>query len=242
MSGTPRTSAVRIALVLPDMLGTYGDRGNVAVLAERLRLRGIDSEVVEINAGEFVPADCDLYMIGGGEDVAQLVAVRHLRQQGTLVAAAERGAVVLAICAGMQILGTSFVGSDGVVHGGLGLLDVSTRPMPKRAIGELVVRPDPAFGSELLTGFENHGGCTYLGQDARPLGAVLSGVGNGVNAVEGAVQGRVIGTYLHGPCLARNPQFADRLLSMVTGTELAPLSIPEVDALRAERLRAVGIR
>ncbi|GGM59951.1 glutamine amidotransferase [Longimycelium tulufanense] len=236
------TSSVRIALVFPDLLGTYGDRGNVAVLAERLRLRGVDSEVIECNVGDFVPADCDIYMVGGGEDVAQLVAVRHLRRQGTLAAAVERGAVVLAVCAGMQIIGTSFVGTEGVVHGGLGLLDVSTRPMPKRAIGELVVRPTSLFGDELLTGFENHGGCTYLGPDASPLGAVVSGVGNGVNGVDGAVQGRVVGTYLHGPCLARNPRFADKLLTWVTGTELASLSIPEVEALRAERLRAVGVR
>lgn len=230
--------SVRIAVVLPDLLGTYGDRGNVIVLRQRLRWRGIGTEVVEVTARTGVPQHCDLYVLGGGEDAAQSMAAGWLRRHPGIQRAASRGAVVFGVCAGLQILGADFTGPDGVAHHGLGLIDARTRPMPHRAMGELVVRPDPVGGLDSLTGFENHFGGTELGPAARPLGLVRKGTGNGFGGVEGAVQGRVIGTYLHGPALARNPQLADLLLSWVTGDTLPPLELREVTRLRAERLRA----
>jgi lipid II isoglutaminyl synthase (glutamine-hydrolysing) len=147
--------------------------------------------------------------------------------------------VMFAVCAGFQILGHRYPAA-GTERAGLGLLDVdSVRTDDARAVGELLADPIPASldGTDVgpLTGFENHAARTRLGPAARPLGAVRSGVGNGFDSLEGAVQGRVIGTYLHGPALARNPALADLLLSWVVG-ELTPLAVDEVDQLRRERL------
>ena len=228
---------VSIALLYPELLGTYGDGGNALVLAQRLRWRGIPAEIVDVTAGESVPVSCQLYLMGGGEDGPQALAVRDLRASRALQRSVESGATVLAICAGYQILGRQFVGPGGRPHAGLGLLDCSTdRGRGPRRVGELVVEPRPDLGVPTLTGYENHAGITSLGPDARPLGHVLVGHGNdGGDGTEGVVSGHVVGTYLHGPVLARNPALADVLLSWVVGP-LEPLDDPEVDALREERI------
>ena len=229
-------SAVRVALVYPELLGTYGDRGNAVVLAQRLRWRGREVDVATVRLGEPVPTSCDLYLLGGGEDGPESLAAGELARSGALSAAVDRGAVVFAVCAGLQILGAEFVGPDGAPRPGLGLLDCTTTAGRRRAIGELAARPDPALGLPTLTGYENHGARTRPGPRATKLGDVLTGTGNG-DGTEGVVTGRVVGTYLHGPSLARNPALADMLLGWVTGP-LPPLDDAEVDALRAERLAA----
>ncbi|MEU6642531.1 glutamine amidotransferase [Saccharomonospora sp. NPDC046836] len=237
------TSAVRIGLLLPDVLGTYSDSGNATVLAKRLEWRGVATTVVPVRLGEPVPASLDLYMLGGGEDDAQALAAARLRASPGLRKATARGSVVLGICAGFQILGRRFTTSDRVEHTGLELLDAATVPGTRRAVGEVVAHVDATLGGQPLTGFENHQGHTELGPDGRPLGRVTRGVGNG-DGTEGALSGRVIGTYLHGPVLARNPALADLLLSWVLGTPPRPLELPEVTELRRERLAhdRVGIR
>ena len=231
-------SAVRIGLVLPDVMGTYGDGGNAVVLRQRLRLRGIDAEVVEITLADAVPDSLDLYTLGGAEDYAQRLATKHLLRHPGLQRAAERGAPVLAICAAIQVLGHWYETSSGERVTGVGVLDVTTSPQPARTIGEVVSQPLLPGLDQQFTGFENHRGGTLLGPAAQPLGKVISGAGNrDGDGFDGAVQGSVVATYLHGPCLARNPQLADHLLSSVVG-ELAPLELTEVDGLRRERLAA----
>ena len=247
-SARPSESTVRIGLVLPDVMGTYGDDGNSLVLRQRLRWRGYDAEIVRITLEDEVPDSCDLYTVGGGEDAAQKLASRHLTASPGLQRAVERGAPVLAICAGMQVFGEWFVVSDGSRAPGLGLLDVTTTPQASRSIGELVVAPQVAGLTQPLTGFENHMGATVLGPDATPLGRVTSGVGNGVPAgqqvpagglVEGVVQGSIIATYMHGPALARNPELADLLLCRALGVDsLPPVEVPAVAQLRRERIAA----
>lgn len=234
---------VSIALLYPELLGTYGDGGNAVVLAQRLTWRGIPAEVVDVTAGEPVPTSCHVYLMGGGEDGPQALAVRELRASRALRAAVDGGAAVLAVCAGYQILGRQFVGPDGRPNAGLGMLDCSTDRGPgARRVGELVVEPEPAFGLPALTGYENHAGITDLGPSAEPLGRVVVGRGNDHgDGTEGAVSGRIVGTYLHGPVLARNPALADLILSWVVG-ELAPLDDAEVDALREERIGAARHR
>ncbi|MFC3775398.1 type 1 glutamine amidotransferase [Mycolicibacterium holsaticum] len=231
-------SRVRIGLVLPDVMGTYGDGGNAVVLRERLRLRGFDVEIVEITLADPVPAELDLYTLGGAEDYAQRLATKHLLRYPGLQQAVSRGAPVVAICAAIQVLGHWYETSSGERVEGVGLLDVTTSPQATRTIGEVVSQPLLPELSERLTGFENHRGGTVLGSSARPLARVVSGAGNrDGDGIDGAVQGSVVATYLHGPCLARNPQLADYLLSRVVG-ELGPLELSEVEQLRKERLAA----
>ncbi|WP_066467218.1 type 1 glutamine amidotransferase [Skermania piniformis] len=221
-------------------MGTYGDGGNALVLRQRLRLREIDAEVVEITLADPVPESLDLYTLGGAEDSAQRLATKHLQRYPGLQRAAERGAPVLAICAAIQVLGHWYETSGGERVDGVGMLDLTTAPQAVRAIGEIVTAPNLPGLDAPLTGFENHRGGTTLGPDATALATVTRGVGNGVgDGGEGAVQGSVIGTYLHGPALARNPQLADLLLARALGMDdLPPLDLAEVDRLRRERLRA----
>lgn len=237
------STTVGIALLYPELLGTYGDGGNATILRQRLAWRGIEADVTEVGAGEAVPESCDLYLMGGGEDGPESLAADELGESRALHRAVDRGAVVFAVCAGFQVLGRQFLGPDGL-HEGLGLIDAETTSRAgRRRVGEILVDPDPALGLPPLTGFENHQAVTTLGPGAKPLGRVVAGRGNdsGDNS-EGAIAGRVVGTYLHGPVLARNPALADMLLSWVVGSELAPLDDHEVDRLRAERLASVRRR
>lgn len=229
---------VRIGLVLPDVMGTYGDGGNAVVLRQRLRLRGIPAEIVEITLADPVPDSLDLYTLGGAEDYAQRLATRHLIRHPGLQRAAHRGAPVLAICAAIQVLGHWYETSAGERVEGVGLLDVTTSPQSARTIGEVLADPLIEGLTQPLTGFENHRGGTVLGPGAHPLSAVVKGAGNRLgDGIDGAVQGSVVATYLHGPCLARNPELADLLLSRVVGP-MPPLQLPEVEELRRERLDA----
>jgi CobQ-like glutamine amidotransferase family enzyme len=236
-----RTSAVRVGLVYPELLGTYGDRGNALVLVERCRRRGIDAELVEVAAGAPVPDSLDVYLFGGGEDDPQVMAAAGMRaSQDAIARARAGGAVIFAVCAGFQLLGHRYEARDGELLDGLGLVDMTTHAGEGRLIGEVVVEPDPALGLPTLTGFENHGGRTRLGSAERPLGTVVAGAGNGVDGVDGVLGERLIGTYLHGPALPRNPALADLLLGWVLGgtTALVPLDDRLPEALRAERLAA----
>jgi lipid II isoglutaminyl synthase (glutamine-hydrolysing) len=234
-------SALRVVVVHPDLLGTYGDGGNGRVLAARAAWRGTAAELLLAFSGRALPGSGDLYLLGGGEDGPELQAAGKLRES-PLGRAVAMGGVVLGVCAGYQLLGERFPDASGAARAGLGLLDVSTvKGSGRRAVGELLAEPlaSPLFGPrpEPLTGFENHSGHTRLGTGAAPLAAVRAGVGNG-NGTEGAWSGNVFGTYLHGPALARNPAFADLLLARATGEDLVPLDDSEERALRAERLAA----
>jgi CobQ-like glutamine amidotransferase family enzyme len=232
-----RRDPLRIGLLYPAVLGTYGDGGNAVVLEQRLHWRGIAAEVVRVDIDDAVPEQVDLFVLGGGEDSAQTLAVSRLAD-GSVRRAADRGVPVFAVCAGFQILGETFLEGTGTVHPGLGLIDCRTDRLPgERAVGELLTE-----GSTVgtLTGYENHGGRTVLGPEAAPLGRVTIGVGNGDDGADGAIQGSVVATYLHGPALARNPALADHLLARVVGP-LDPVDDTEADELRRERLRAVRL-
>jgi hypothetical protein len=226
-----RESTVRIGLLLPDVLGTYSDRGNAVVLAQRLLLRGIDADVIMVTAGSSPPGGCDLYVIGGGEDAAQSFAAEWLLGHRDLRLALQTTRV-LAVCAGLQVLGHWVGDGHGRRQPGLGILDLTTSPGPRRAVGEVLTRcAVPGVG--LLTGFENHRGMTQLGPDAAPLAAVMHGVGNGsVDGSEGALTSTVVGTYMHGPVLARNPVLADHLLQGVIGGPLPALELPDQEGVR----------
>lgn len=242
-------STLRIGVLLPEVLGTYGDTGNAIVLRERAKARGIDAELVDIDLDTAIPTDIDIYTMGGGEDVAQALAAEKFRTDPGLSSSLERGVPLLAICASLQVLGHWYRDAFGERVDGLGVLDVTTDPQGFRSIGELLTEPVLDGLTVPLTGFENHGGGTVLGPDARPLGRVVAGTGNGTpegteppaegEAYDGVVQGSIIATYMHGPVLARNPELADLLLRRATGREtLEPLEVAGVARLREERLAA----
>lgn len=245
MSPSTSSSRLRVVVVYPDLLGTYGDGGNGLVLERRAAWRGIEAELLQGVSGRPLPS-ADLYCLGGGEDGPQVQAAEGLRSDRGFARAVEGGAPVLAVCAGYQIVGTRFPDANGRAHDGAGLLDVETfKHSGNRIVGDVLADPYP-IGDELLprlTGFENHGGATRLGPGASPLAAVAAGMGNGWgDGSEGAWHARVIGTYMHGPFLARNPAVADLLLRWATGRDaLPPLDDAEEDALRRERLDAASL-
>jgi CobQ-like glutamine amidotransferase family enzyme len=254
-------TTLRIASVYPELLGTYGDGGNATILASRATWRGVPAEVVAVPAGEPVPRDCDVYLLGGGEDEPQALAAAGISAGGALAEAVDRGAVLFAVCAGLQIIGTTFPGTDGAIRAGAAMVDVSTMPGASRAVGDLVVVPRSQLGVDLLYGYENHGGRTTLGPGVEPLGTVRRGVGNGAGqSLPGAQSeaahgleglwvrrgaGLVVGTYLHGPALAQNPQLADLLLDQaVDGLSPASVDDPRIAAAdtAARQLRAARAR
>jgi lipid II isoglutaminyl synthase (glutamine-hydrolysing) len=215
VSAPVRESAFRIGLLYPDLLGTYGDRGNAAILGHRLTRRGIASEVVTVHAGAQCPASLDCYVIGGGEDHAEDIAARLLRDS-PLVDSWRAGASIVGVCAGFQLLGTSMQLGNGEQVDGLGIIAATTAPGPRRAVGDVVV-DTVTRGIGALSGFENHRGVTTVHDDTPPLGVVRAD-----GRREGVLGERLLATYLHGPVLVRNPVLADHVLSWTLGP-LEPL-------------------
>jgi lipid II isoglutaminyl synthase (glutamine-hydrolysing) len=208
-------------------MNIYGDTGNVIVLRRRLQWRGFPVEVVPVNVGDPMPTDADILLGGGGQDAAQgEIGADFARRAADLRAMADDGVVMLTICGTYQMLGHEFVTQDGNHIPGVGVLDVITQGQAERLIGNNFVDTDDAGR---LVGYENHSGLTTLGPGVRPLGTTQSGRGNnGRDQTEGAVRDNVIGTYLHGPVLAKSPRFADDLLRRALarlgrGTDLEPL-------------------
>jgi hypothetical protein len=225
-------AVLTIALIYPELLGTYGDGGNALVLAERARRRGFDAEVVNVGIDDDVP-DAAIYLLGGGEDGPQRLGADLLRAS-SFAARVRDGNFVFAVCAGLQLLGTSFCVEGDDEYEGLGLVDASTARGETRSVGEIVLRVD----GRALVGFENHGGRTTLGDDVEALGAVEVGKGND-GTVDGFRTPDVWATYAHGPVLAMNPWFADKVLARALGRELEPL-VTIADQLYDERVASLS--
>ena len=206
--------AVRLCHLYPDHLNIYADRGNIAVFRRRLEWRGLALEVEEAGLGDPIPADCHLYYLGGGQDRDQMLVAEDLIQKaGPLRHAADDGAVVLGVCGGYQLLGHGYTGINGQRMPGIGMLDLETTAGGTRLIGDVVLDVTLSGQTRTVVGYENHAGRTHLGGGCTPLGHVRRGHGNnGDDGCEGAVAGRRVGTYLHGPLLPKNPWLADTLL------------------------------
>jgi CobQ-like glutamine amidotransferase family enzyme len=220
----------------PREMNIYGDTGNVLVLRKRLEWRGLPVAVVPVNIGDPLPHDADVLLGGGGQDAAQGEIGADFASRGAeLRAMADDGVVMLTICGSYQMLGHEFVTQEGVRIAGVGVLDVTTHGQAVRLIGNNYV-DTPDAGR--LVGYENHSGLTTLGSEVRPLGRTQHGRGNnGRDGTEGAVRDNVIGSYLHGPVLAKSPRFADNLLQRAyarrgESTDLEPLddALPELAA------------
>jgi CobQ-like glutamine amidotransferase family enzyme len=208
---------LRIAHLYADEMNIYGDRGNILTLQKRAQWRGIPVEVRAIGRGPAPDlSDIDLIFWGGGQDRDQELvftdAAAHKVE--AIRGAIGRGAVVLAVCGGYQLLGEYYVTADGKKLPGLGLVDLYTVPGAKRNIGNIVIETNGlGLQPPTLVGFENHSGKTYLGPGLEPLGRVLRGAGNNAeDGTEGVASGNIFGTYLHGSLLPKNPHFADLLL------------------------------
>jgi CobQ-like glutamine amidotransferase family enzyme len=239
---------LRVCALYPDLMNIYADRGNLLMLQRRCDWRGIGFELSGVGlADELDPGSADLFYMGGGQDRDQRLCALDLaeRKRDAVHAAAERGAAVLAVCGGYQLLGRSYVMGEETLPG-VGLVDLETvREDGPRLIGNVAIEvqleePGPP---RVLAGFENHGGRTRLGAGETPLGRVLKGHGNnGADGFEGVRRGKVIGTYLHGPLLPKNAWLADWLIARALGLEeLAPLDDELEDAAHLEARRAAGV-
>ena len=206
-----------IGWLYADLMNIYGDRGNILTLLKRAEWRGLESNVIELGRGRATNMDdVDVFFFGGGQDREQALIYDDLRQfkQEALQDATADGAQILAVCGGYQLLGHYYQTADGQRFDGIGMLDVKTEAGKKRFIGDVVVETNlEDVSPSTLVGFENHSGRTFLGANAKPLGTVLVGKGNnGSDKTEGAVQGNIIGTYLHGSLLPKNPHLADHII------------------------------
>jgi CobQ-like glutamine amidotransferase family enzyme len=210
------TRAVRLCHLYPVEMSIYADRGNIAVLRQRLAWRGFELAVTEAQIGDSIdPSAHDLYYMGGGQDRDQLAVAADLmaHKAAALRQALDDGAPGLFVCGGYQLAGSGYEAANGDWMDGIGVLDTETRAGDSRLIGDLVIEAEVGGQLLRLVGYENHVGRTQLGSGSRPLGRVVHGSGNnGEDGHEGAMSGRTIGTYLHGPLLPKNPDLADTVL------------------------------
>ena len=239
------TPTLRVCALYPDLMNIYADRGNIQVLRARCVWRGLGFELRGSTLDDDLDARAhDLFYIGGGQDRDQIAVAEDMvaTKRDALHAAAERGAVVLAVCGGYQLLGRSYQLGERAVPG-IGLVGLETvREQGPRLIGNCAIEADLGGGPETIAGFENHGGRTYLDAGERPLGRVLSGHGNnGRDGLEGVRRDNVFGTYLHGPLLPKNAWLADRLIELALGIELAPLDDELERAAHQRARRAAGV-
>jgi lipid II isoglutaminyl synthase (glutamine-hydrolysing) len=242
---------LRLLALYPEQMNIYADRGNILFLRRRCEWRGIDFSYASAEPGEAVdPGAHDFLYLGGGQDRDQRAVALDMVQSKRegIAAAVGDGAVMLAVCGGYQLLGHGYeLGEERLP--GLGLADLETVREPgERLIGNVAIEVDLGDGPRPLAGFENHGGRTYLGGDAQPLGRVLSGFGNnGKDGWEGVRRDHLFGTYLHGPLLPKNAWLADRLIALAlqrrhgAAPELEPLD-DRLEEAAAESARAAARR
>jgi CobQ-like glutamine amidotransferase family enzyme len=243
-------STLRVCALYPDLMNIYADRGNLLVLERRCAWRGIGFELASARLGDPLDGDAhDLFYLGGGQDRDQRLCAEDLiaTKREALHAAAARGAIVLGVCGGYQLLGRSYELGPGEELPGVDLLDVRTvREDGPRLIGNVAIEVAiDGVGERDLAGFENHGGRTRLNAGQAPLGRVLKGYGNdGRSGLEGARSGNTIGTYLHGPLLPKNVWFADWLIATaleIGVNELASLDDTLEEQTHRGALRAAGV-
>ncbi len=233
------SGAVKIAHLYPELLNLYGDSGNIITLRKRCEWRGIDCEVVEVNYGQRPSfSDVDIVFIGGGSDREQRIVCEELRAVGPEIQAYTQDmGVLLAVCGGYQLLGHSYVMGDETLRG-LSIVDMYTDRGNPRLIGNVMIQTE-LFDAPVV-GYENHGGRTHLGEGVTPLGRVVHGYGNdGTSGYEGVLCNNVVGTYIHGPLLPKNPDLADWLLSRALERKGQSGALPALDDSQERAANAV---
>ncbi|MBW4042832.1 MAG: glutamine amidotransferase [Acidobacteria bacterium] len=234
------TAPLRLVHLYPREMNIYGDHGNVLTLLRRLEWHGYRAEVTAVHRGDRLPPDADLLIGGGGQDSGQgLVESDLLRLGPDLTAMAADGTPMLMVCGLYQLFGHTFHTSSGRVLHGVGVLDIQTVGSPERLIGN-VVAVSEEFGQ--VIGYENHSGRTTLGTGAAPLARVAAGMGNnGSDRTEGARYNNVIGTYLHGSLLPRNPTIADHLIATALQRRFGSANLRALDESSTGEARRVAL-
>ena len=219
---------ITIGHLYPDLLNLYGDRGNIACMMKRCQWRGIEAGMIEFNTGDEIDfCGLDIVLLGGGSDREQAIVCQNLLKiQKQFQEYVEDNGVVIAVCGGYQLLGRYYKTDDGMIEG-LNLVDIYTEQEEGRLIDNIVLQSELA--DMPIVGFENHGGRTYI-NDNKPFGKVLYGSGNdGKSGYEGVVYKNVIGTYLHGPLLPKNPQICDYLIQRALERKYGPMTLLPLD-------------
>jgi len=250
---------IKLAHLYPETMDLYGDVGNVVAVKRRCEWRGIGVDAIEVRCGQAADlSDIDLFVMGGGQDSAQVQVAEDLcRRGGAIRDRIDEGAAALVVCGGFQLFGVDYTTSDGELLPGIGVFDAKSTAADMRLIGNVTVRaqlrrwgdPDSKMTLDVV-GFENHAGRTILRENATAFGTVSQGGGNlGDGTVEGAVHRNAIGTYLHGPLLPRNPRLADHLIESALAHRYGasePLGalddVVEMDAHRLAMTRAADDR
>ncbi len=219
---------IKIAHIYPELRNLYGDMGNIASLKKRAEWRNIEVEVREYNINEVIDFEnTDILFIGGGSDKEQITVCNKLKEYAEDIKKyIENNGVLIAICSGFEILGKHYKVKNETVQA-LGLLDMYTEYADNRLIDDVVVKTE--FLERPVVGFENHGGRVYINNNA-PLGKVIHGNGNnGTDGLEGVMYKNVIGTYMHGPLLPKNPHLSDYIIKKALQNKYGEIELQELD-------------
>lgn len=235
------SKSLRILQLYPRDMNIYGDWGNVLTLQRRAQWHGYEVELLEYNPGDTLPEAIDILIGGGGQDSGQSVIQDDLQKIAPhLQSLAENGTPMLAICGLYQLFGRFFKTKDGVVIPGVGIFDIETHGGPERLIGNIITESSD-FGR--IVGYENHSGLTYLGKNVQPLGKVIRGAGNNSqDEAEGARVHNVIGSYLHGSLLPKNPRIADWLIEQAATRKYGDFTPSVIDDRFADEARTIALK
>lgn len=231
---------ITVLQLYPKDMNIYGDYGNLLVIQRRLEWYGYKANVIHYNVGDDFPENVDIVIGGGGQDSGQEIIHEDLIKIGPqLHELAEKNVPMLLVCGLYQLFGNFFKTLNGTTLTGIGILDIETHGSNERLIGNIVTHSDE-FGD--IVGYENHSGQTFLGKDTEPFATVIKGAGNnGKDSHEGARYKNVIGTYLHGSILPKNPKLADFLIHTAVTTKYGDFSTDIIDDLLADFARETAI-
>jgi CobQ-like glutamine amidotransferase family enzyme len=229
---------IHIVHLYPKEMNIYGDTGNVIVTAFRAKQHGVDVKVSKVGLGDKLPVDVDVIISGGGQDSGQLKVADDLQvKKAQLLAMAKDGVSMLVICGTYQLFGHRFKTFKMDSIPGIGLFDMETIAGEERMIGNIVTKTH--FGE--VVGYENHSGQTVLAKGQSPFAKVIKGAGNnGQDGTEGAIANNVIGTYLHGPLLPKNPKIADELIRRALVRKYGDAMLTQIDDSIALKAAAVA--